>query len=198
MKHPQIIAPVGSDKVLSDLLEFSMMFLLPMASGKGWPVSLASAQFRGAGPENWPGSGSWDAGDQNTSSFDPDKSYSEGPTSVSPTAAFLGSHSWDLDLDLEAREASGRVPHLLERHGFWWLDSGQVPDWREGPPQPRAIVLPSQISRVAPSTMPPNLATLGAEPQVATGPTDQECPEDSISSSFLIVPSHLHLSLSDD
>uniref|UniRef100_A0A5F9DRR9 Uncharacterized protein n=1 Tax=Oryctolagus cuniculus TaxID=9986 RepID=A0A5F9DRR9_RABIT len=97
----------GLDKELSDLLDFSMMFLLPVASGKGWPVSLASTQLRGTGSEDGPGSGSWDAGDQNTSSFDPGQSYSEGPTSVSPTAAFLGSHSWDLDLDLEAREASG-------------------------------------------------------------------------------------------
>uniref|UniRef100_A0A5F9D5J6 Uncharacterized protein n=1 Tax=Oryctolagus cuniculus TaxID=9986 RepID=A0A5F9D5J6_RABIT len=37
MKHPQIIAPVGLDKELSDLLDFSMMFLLPVASGKGCP-----------------------------------------------------------------------------------------------------------------------------------------------------------------
>uniref|UniRef100_A0A5F9DLW6 Uncharacterized protein n=1 Tax=Oryctolagus cuniculus TaxID=9986 RepID=A0A5F9DLW6_RABIT len=48
MKQPQIIALMGLNKELSDLLDFSMMFLLPVASGKGWPVSLASAQFRGA------------------------------------------------------------------------------------------------------------------------------------------------------
>uniref|UniRef100_A0A5F9CPB3 Uncharacterized protein n=1 Tax=Oryctolagus cuniculus TaxID=9986 RepID=A0A5F9CPB3_RABIT len=48
MKEPQIIASVGLDRELSDLLDFSMMFLLPVASRKGWPVSLASAQFRGA------------------------------------------------------------------------------------------------------------------------------------------------------
>lgn len=72
------MAPVGSDKELSDLLDFSVMFPLPVAAGKGRPASLASAQFGGAGLEDRPSSGSWGAGDQNTSSFDPGRTYSEG------------------------------------------------------------------------------------------------------------------------
>ncbi|XP_069914615.1 transcription factor E2-alpha isoform X5 [Oryctolagus cuniculus] len=78
MNQPPRMAPVGSDKELSDLLDFSVMFPLPVAAGKGRPASLASAQFGGAGLEDRPGSGSWGAGDQNTSSFDPGRTYSEG------------------------------------------------------------------------------------------------------------------------
>ncbi|XP_045399004.1 transcription factor E2-alpha isoform X11 [Lemur catta] len=49
MSQPQRMAPVGTDKELSDLLDFSMMFPLPVANGKGRPTSLAGAQFGGSG-----------------------------------------------------------------------------------------------------------------------------------------------------
>uniref|UniRef100_A0A8C7AB36 Transcription factor E2-alpha n=1 Tax=Neovison vison TaxID=452646 RepID=A0A8C7AB36_NEOVI len=49
MNQPQRMAPVGTDKELSDLLDFSMMFPLPAAHGKGRPTSLAGAQFGGSG-----------------------------------------------------------------------------------------------------------------------------------------------------
>ncbi|XP_026313044.1 transcription factor E2-alpha isoform X6 [Piliocolobus tephrosceles] len=49
MNQPQRMAPVGTDKELSDLLDFSMMFPLPVANGKGRPASLAGAQFGGSG-----------------------------------------------------------------------------------------------------------------------------------------------------
>ncbi|XP_036874233.1 transcription factor E2-alpha isoform X3 [Manis javanica] len=78
MNQPQRMAPVGTDKELSDLLDFSMMFPLPVANGKGRPASLAGAQFGGSGLEDRPGSGSWGGGDQNSSPFDPGRTYGEG------------------------------------------------------------------------------------------------------------------------
>ncbi|XP_036138032.1 transcription factor E2-alpha isoform X2 [Molossus molossus] len=78
MNQPQRMAPVGTDKELSDLLDFSMMFPLPVANGKGRPTSLAGAQFGGSGLEDRPSSGSWGTGDQNSSSFDPSRTYGEG------------------------------------------------------------------------------------------------------------------------
>ncbi|XP_026313039.1 transcription factor E2-alpha isoform X2 [Piliocolobus tephrosceles] len=78
MNQPQRMAPVGTDKELSDLLDFSMMFPLPVANGKGRPASLAGAQFGGSGLEDRPSSGSWGSGDQNSSSFDPSRTFSEG------------------------------------------------------------------------------------------------------------------------
>uniref|UniRef100_G1QMU8 Transcription factor E2-alpha n=1 Tax=Nomascus leucogenys TaxID=61853 RepID=G1QMU8_NOMLE len=87
------MAPVGTDKELSDLLDFRFgllpapltsplsslqMFPLPVTNGKGRPASLAGAQFGGSGLEDRPSSGSWGSGDQNSSSFDPSRTFSEG------------------------------------------------------------------------------------------------------------------------
>ncbi|XP_036168998.1 transcription factor E2-alpha isoform X1 [Myotis myotis] len=77
MNQPQRMPPVGTDKELSDLLDFSMMFPLPVANGKGRPTSLAGTQFGGSGLEDRPSSGSWGTGDQNSSSFDPSRTYGE-------------------------------------------------------------------------------------------------------------------------
>ncbi|XP_027625372.1 transcription factor E2-alpha [Tupaia chinensis] len=95
MNQPQRMAPVGTDKELSDLLDFSMMFPLPVANAKGRPASLASAQFGGSGLEDRPSSGSWGSGDQSSSSLDPSRTYSEDtpfgePHGSLPSAAFLG------------------------------------------------------------------------------------------------------------
>ncbi|XP_059774840.1 transcription factor E2-alpha isoform X4 [Balaenoptera ricei] len=78
MNQPQRMAPVGTDKELSDLLDFSMMFPLPVANGKSRPTSLAGAQFGSSGLEDRPSSGSWGASEQNSSSFDPSRTYSDG------------------------------------------------------------------------------------------------------------------------
>uniref|UniRef100_A0A2K5KRG2 Transcription factor E2-alpha n=1 Tax=Cercocebus atys TaxID=9531 RepID=A0A2K5KRG2_CERAT len=82
MNQPQRMAPVGTDKELSDLLDFSMMFPLPVTNGKGRPASLAGAQFGGSGLEDRPSSGSWGSGDQNSSSFDPSRAFG-GPSGCS-------------------------------------------------------------------------------------------------------------------
>ncbi|XP_026336726.2 transcription factor E2-alpha isoform X2 [Ursus arctos] len=95
MNQPQRMAPVGTDKELSDLLDFSMMFPLPVANGKGRPTSLAGAQFGGSGLEDRPSSGSWGTSDQNSSSFDPSRTYGDGTHFSEPhgslsSSTFLG------------------------------------------------------------------------------------------------------------
>ncbi|XP_075759366.1 transcription factor E2-alpha isoform X8 [Pelodiscus sinensis] len=78
-QQQQRMAAVGTDKELSDLLDFSMMFPLPVANGKNRPTTLASTQFGGSGLDERPGSGSWGAGDQNSSTFDQGRQgYGEG------------------------------------------------------------------------------------------------------------------------
>uniref|UniRef100_A0A8P0PMY6 Transcription factor E2-alpha n=1 Tax=Canis lupus familiaris TaxID=9615 RepID=A0A8P0PMY6_CANLF len=71
------------------------MFPLPVANGKGRPASLAGAQFGGSGLEDRPSSGSWGAGDQNSSSFDPSRTYGDGTHFSEPhgslsSSTFLG------------------------------------------------------------------------------------------------------------
>ncbi|XP_020039788.1 transcription factor E2-alpha isoform X3 [Castor canadensis] len=78
MNQSQRMAPVGTDKELSDLLDFSMMFPLPVTNGKGRPASLAGTQFGGSGLEDRPSSGSWGTSDQSNPSFDASRTYSEG------------------------------------------------------------------------------------------------------------------------
>ncbi|XP_073542440.1 transcription factor E2-alpha isoform X3 [Phyllobates terribilis] len=68
---------VGTDKELSDLLDFSMMFPLPVANGKSRPTTLASTQFGGSGIEERTGSGSWATNDHNGSTFDQSRGYGD-------------------------------------------------------------------------------------------------------------------------
>ncbi|XP_053559071.1 transcription factor E2-alpha isoform X2 [Bombina bombina] len=88
MNQQQRMTAVGTDKELSDLLDFSMMFPLPVANGKTRPTTLASTQFGGQahqinakpisphlGLEERTGSGSWGTGDHNGSSFDQGRGY---------------------------------------------------------------------------------------------------------------------------
>ncbi|MEE6487410.1 hypothetical protein FKM82_014887 [Ascaphus truei] len=51
MNQQQRMNAVGTDKELSDLLDFSMMFPLPVANGKSRPTTLASTQFGGSGKD---------------------------------------------------------------------------------------------------------------------------------------------------
>uniref|UniRef100_A0A672SVF9 Transcription factor 12-like n=1 Tax=Sinocyclocheilus grahami TaxID=75366 RepID=A0A672SVF9_SINGR len=45
MNPQQRIAAIGTDKELSDLLDFSAMFSPPVNSGKNRPTTLGSSQF---------------------------------------------------------------------------------------------------------------------------------------------------------
>nr|XP_057924193.1 transcription factor E2-alpha-like isoform X2 [Doryrhamphus excisus] len=68
---------VGTDKELSDLLDFSAMFELPVSSGKNRPTTLASSQFGGSGVDERNGSGSWGPGEQNSPSFSQGRCFGE-------------------------------------------------------------------------------------------------------------------------
>ncbi|KAM7379193.1 hypothetical protein PAMP_004763 [Pampus punctatissimus] len=48
-EQQQRMAAVGTDKELSDLLDFSAMFEPPVSNGKNRPTTLASSQFGGSG-----------------------------------------------------------------------------------------------------------------------------------------------------
>uniref|UniRef100_A0A673JQ30 Transcription factor E2-alpha n=1 Tax=Sinocyclocheilus rhinocerous TaxID=307959 RepID=A0A673JQ30_9TELE len=77
MNEPhQRMATVGTDKELSDLLDFSAMFAPPVANGKNRPTTLASSQFSGSGMEER--SSPWAAGEQNSPSFNQVENYGEG------------------------------------------------------------------------------------------------------------------------
>ncbi|KAJ8357711.1 hypothetical protein SKAU_G00205050 [Synaphobranchus kaupii] len=71
------MAAVGTDKELSDLLDFSAMFAPPVANGKNRQMTLASSQFGGSGLDERSGSASWGSGEQNSPSFNQGRQYGE-------------------------------------------------------------------------------------------------------------------------
>ncbi|XP_063066638.1 transcription factor 4-like isoform X4 [Engraulis encrasicolus] len=82
MNHQQRMAALGTDKELSDLLDFSamrnsdlkmfptpMMFSPPVSSGKNGPTSLGSGHFTGSNLEERANSGSWGNGSRGSKSY---------------------------------------------------------------------------------------------------------------------------------
>ncbi|XP_029906397.1 transcription factor 3b isoform X4 [Myripristis murdjan] len=76
-EQQQRMAAVGTDKELSDLLDFSAMFAPPVANGKNRPTTLASSQFGGSALDERSGSGSWGS-EQSSPSFSQGRGYGEG------------------------------------------------------------------------------------------------------------------------
>ncbi|XP_074956385.1 transcription factor 12 isoform X4 [Phalacrocorax aristotelis] len=66
----QRMAAIGTDKELSDLLDFSAMFSPPVNSGKTRPTTLGSSQFSGSGMDDRTGATSWGTSSQPSPSYD--------------------------------------------------------------------------------------------------------------------------------
>ncbi|XP_066490857.1 transcription factor 12 isoform X4 [Tiliqua scincoides] len=66
----QRMAVIGTDKELSDLLDFSAMFSPPVNSGKTRPTTLGSSQFSGSGMEERTGTASWGTSGQSSPSYE--------------------------------------------------------------------------------------------------------------------------------
>uniref|UniRef100_A0A8C8RUX8 Transcription factor 12 n=1 Tax=Pelusios castaneus TaxID=367368 RepID=A0A8C8RUX8_9SAUR len=66
----QRMAAIGTDKELSDLLDFSAMFSPPVNSGKTRPTTLGSSQFSGSGMDERTGAASWGASGQPSPSYE--------------------------------------------------------------------------------------------------------------------------------
>ncbi|XP_072457656.1 transcription factor E2-alpha isoform X10 [Notamacropus eugenii] len=146
MNQQQRMATVGTDKELSDLLDFSMMFPLPVANGKSRPTTLTSTQFGGSGLEERTGSGSWGAtGDQINSSFDQGRAYSEGSHYTEPRD--LASHN---NISSTSFLGSGLVGKNSERTSYsaFGRDPGM-------PVLSQAGFLPSELGISSPSTLSP-------------------------------------------
>uniref|UniRef100_A0A8C1VA16 Transcription factor 4 n=1 Tax=Cyprinus carpio TaxID=7962 RepID=A0A8C1VA16_CYPCA len=80
--HHQRMAALGTDKELSDLLDFSAMFSPPVSSGKNGPTSLGSGHFSGSNLEDR-ASSSWGNGVRN---------YADGSQYGHMASRDLGSH----------------------------------------------------------------------------------------------------------
>uniref|UniRef100_A0A8C9L4Y2 Transcription factor 12 n=1 Tax=Pavo cristatus TaxID=9049 RepID=A0A8C9L4Y2_PAVCR len=97
----QRMAAIGTDKELSDLLDFSAMFSPPVNSGKTRPTTLGSSQFGGSGMDERTGAASWGASGQ------PSPSYESSRENGS-----LHGKSSDLSTDIEKLKPQ-EVPIIL-------------------------------------------------------------------------------------
>ncbi|KAM4036171.1 transcription factor 12 isoform 6-T6 [Anomaloglossus baeobatrachus] len=79
MNPQQRMAAIGTDKELSDLLDFSAMFSPPVNSGKTRPTTLGSSQFSGSGIDERSGTASWAAGGQMSPSFESTRGFTDSP-----------------------------------------------------------------------------------------------------------------------
>ncbi|XP_039579340.1 transcription factor 12 isoform X4 [Passer montanus] len=102
----QRMAAIGTDKELSDLLDFSAMFSPPVNSGKTRPTTLGSSQFSGSGMDERTGATSWGTSGQ------PSPSYESSRENGS-----LHGKSSDLSADIEklkSQEGFADSPHYSD------------------------------------------------------------------------------------
>ncbi|XP_063151876.1 transcription factor 4 isoform X7 [Candoia aspera] len=109
MHHQQRMAALGTDKELSDLLDFSAMFSPPVSSGKNGPTSLASGHFTGSNVEDRTSSGSWGNGGHPS----PSRNYGDGTSYEHMTNRDLGSHD-----NLSPPFVNSRVQNKTERGSY--------------------------------------------------------------------------------
>ncbi|KAM6990852.1 transcription factor 4 isoform 1-T1 [Passerculus sandwichensis] len=109
MHHQQRMAALGTDKELSDLLDFSAMFSPPVSSGKNGPTSLASGHFSGSNVEDRTSSGSWG----NAGHPSPSRNYGDGTHYDHMASRDLGSHD-----NLSPPFANSRIQSKAERGSY--------------------------------------------------------------------------------
>ncbi|XP_030650311.1 transcription factor 12 isoform X2 [Chanos chanos] len=79
MNPQQRIAAIGTDKELSDLLDFSAMFSPPVSSGKNRPTTLGSSQFTASGLDERSSQASWAPGGQSSPSYESSRAFTDSP-----------------------------------------------------------------------------------------------------------------------
>ncbi|XP_074522153.1 transcription factor 12 isoform X2 [Halichoeres trimaculatus] len=79
MNPQQRIAALGTDKELSDLLDFSAMFSPPVSGGKNRPTTLGSSQFSTSGMEERTNQASWAPGGESSPSYESSRGFADSP-----------------------------------------------------------------------------------------------------------------------
>ncbi|XP_029314260.1 transcription factor 12 isoform X2 [Cottoperca gobio] len=79
MNPQQRIAALGTDKELSDLLDFSAMFSPPVSGAKNRPTTLGSSQFTASGMDERTNQASWTPGGEPSPSFESSRGFADSP-----------------------------------------------------------------------------------------------------------------------
>ncbi|XP_035384085.1 transcription factor 3a isoform X3 [Electrophorus electricus] len=154
----------GTDKELSDLLDFSVMFPLPVSNGK----NRGSGQFGGSGLEDRTGSGSWGSGEQNSSSFS-SRTFGDGAhysehEGMSPSSLYssgIGGKSERGPYSFGSQFLPGEMPMScpdgLSPSGLKTAPPtfyGSYPAGRRRPPDGALDIQPKKIRKVLPPGLP--------------------------------------------
>uniref|UniRef100_A0A8C9WMJ5 Transcription factor 4 n=1 Tax=Scleropages formosus TaxID=113540 RepID=A0A8C9WMJ5_SCLFO len=121
MHHQQRMAALGTDKELSDLLDFSAMFSPPVSSGKNGPTSLGSGHFTGSNLEDRASSGSWGIGAR------PSKNYMDGSQYPHMTNRDMGSHD-----DISPPYVNSRLVGKTERTSYSYGRDSNLHECHQG------------------------------------------------------------------
>ncbi|KAG7468990.1 hypothetical protein JOB18_001646 [Solea senegalensis] len=79
MNPQQRIAALGTDKELSDLLDFSAMFSPPVSGGKIRPTTLGSSQFSASGMDERSSHTSWTTAGDSSPSCESSRGFADSP-----------------------------------------------------------------------------------------------------------------------
>ncbi|XP_069029734.1 transcription factor 12 isoform X2 [Embiotoca jacksoni] len=79
MNPQQRIAALGTDKELSDLLDFSAMFSPPVNGGKNRPTTLGSSQFSASGMDERTNQASWAPGGESSPTYESSRGFADSP-----------------------------------------------------------------------------------------------------------------------
>ncbi|XP_039982072.1 transcription factor 12 isoform X1 [Xiphias gladius] len=79
MNPQQRIAALGTDKELSDLLDFSAMFSPPVSGGKNRPTTLGSSQFSASAMDERTNQASWAPGGESSPSYESSRGFADSP-----------------------------------------------------------------------------------------------------------------------
>uniref|UniRef100_A0A8D0A4B6 Transcription factor 12 n=1 Tax=Sander lucioperca TaxID=283035 RepID=A0A8D0A4B6_SANLU len=79
MNPQQRIAALGTDKELSDLLDFSAMFSPPVSGAKNRPTTLGSSQFTASGIDERTNQASWAPGGESSPSYESSRGFADSP-----------------------------------------------------------------------------------------------------------------------
>uniref|UniRef100_A0A7N9AZ09 Transcription factor 12 n=1 Tax=Mastacembelus armatus TaxID=205130 RepID=A0A7N9AZ09_9TELE len=79
MNPQQRIAALGTDKELSDLLDFSAMFSPPVSGGKNRPTTLGSSPFSASGMDDRTNQASWAPGGESSPPYESSRGFADSP-----------------------------------------------------------------------------------------------------------------------
>ncbi|XP_072134550.1 transcription factor 12 isoform X5 [Mobula birostris] len=146
MNPQQRMAAIGTDKELSDLLDFSAMFSPPVNSGKNGPTTLASSQFGGSVMEERTGTSSWGSSDQPSPPYESSRAFADSPHySEHLNDSRLGSHEGLSPTPFVNSSLMGKVS-----------ERGSLPPYSRDPGLPvcQSSILRSDVGIGSPASLP--------------------------------------------